>query len=54
MNWAASPGDARCRGTGGQCGQGEGHVGGAKLTVTCRGETQIPPRPSPRQPSLVT
>lgn len=30
----------------------KGHVGGAKLTVTCRGETQIPPRPpSPRQPS---
>lgn len=27
-------------------------MGGAKLTVTCRGETQIPPRPpSPGQPS---
>ena len=27
-------------------------MGGAKLTFTCRGETQIPPRPpSPRQPS---
>jgi len=30
----------------------KGHMGGAKLTLTCRGETQIPPRPpSPRQPS---